>query len=332
MRVGDEVQGLWVLNGRWYDAVISELLPDGTVLVDWPDRNERNWILHNDQVRPRAVVHWVQCDKCAQWRSLSKAHEPDTAFSCIDIYIDLGCSQMPDEFYAFDKKVLRLALKDARSQEDALKILRTSFGYLLDKLPQCGSFQTKSKTKLLEGYEVATFVELEDRLLQIQSDLVPRFQAEDWSQSWNAHFEEVKPAAHRSIDDVCHLGWQLEELIDWEKVAQHRRAKRKATQQPSVRARPRSPPSAGRDHLPAAGRSESDLELEARAPDAAPPAGRGNGSASPQAPGPDAACGSTRSGQRPSLPPSQDAARPDPEALGPVWSTRALKPTPRCRG
>jgi hypothetical protein len=273
VKIGDEVQGKWIQNGRWYDAVVSELLPDGNVLVDWLDQDEEGRRLRvDDQVRPRAVQFWVQCDSCEMWRSITKEHTGGP-FSCSDIYKNFGCSELPDEFYAFDRKKLQHELKSA-TQEGALEILRRAFSYLLDKLPRHGLFLTKTKTNLLEGLETATLLEIEARLLEVRSDLVPRFRAEDWAQSWSAHFAEFEPPSQRDteaapldvcqlgwqLEELCQLGWQLEELIEWGKIAEYRRAKRKAKRQPSARARARllRTPSGGRSTRSTAARVQSE--------------------------------------------------------------------------
>ncbi len=35
IKAGDEVEGRWAPNGRWYDAVVENVLPEEKVLVDW---------------------------------------------------------------------------------------------------------------------------------------------------------------------------------------------------------------------------------------------------------------------------------------------------------
>ena len=212
-QIGDEVQGLWP-NGRWYDATIVEVHKDKFV-VDWKDKSTENRVLLFEQVQS-TVVDWVRCDECHQWRAATVECNDDDFF-CAQLYKG-GCAKEPDNFYAFDKKKLSHEWK-SKCTAEKLQSLRESFEHLLDRLPREGSFRNTTKTKLLLNINSASEVDIRTRLLEVQCNLFPQLRAEDWEPSWKSFFNE---GAGSDAMDVLHLGWLLEELIDWSAVTQQR--------------------------------------------------------------------------------------------------------------
>jgi hypothetical protein len=264
--IGDEVEGLWT-NGHWYDATVFGLLPDGKIVVNWFDGDTNHRELHVDQVRSR-VEFWARCDECEQWRSLLSAHEETSAFCCSDKYEILGCSEPPDVFYAFEKRKLKhefIALKEAG--RCVLSPLQTAFEYLLDRLPKTGSFENKTKNMLLENIDQASLLDIRTRLLSVQHELLPKFHQEDWADCWKIYFDQDKPSSQidQAFEDVSHLGWLLEEHINWEEVARQRKTKRKAKGKQLPRTTKAARQSSRSKDSTAAVETESEVEMSASA-------------------------------------------------------------------
>jgi hypothetical protein len=81
-----------------------------------------------------------------------------------------------------------------------------------------------------------------------------------WAQSWKIYFYSSK--IDLAPEDVSYLGWLLEEHIDWKKVADKRKDKRKAQGKRPPRAKRRALQSSrSKDPLHTV-RTESEAEVE----------------------------------------------------------------------
>ena len=115
--------------------------------------------------------------------------------------------------------------------------------------------------------QAASLLDIRTGLLSIQRELLPKFHAEDWAQSWKTYFNEDRSSSHFDLgpEDVSYLGWLLEEQINWVEVARQRKTKRKAKGKQPPRATKVSRHSSRSKDSTFAVETESEVEMSASA-------------------------------------------------------------------